>query len=322
MNTDNLYEIKNKLSDKITVYVNEDTHASLHKDCEDFEVSNMNDFVNRLIANYIEDYYDLIDDFGTAIKDSLKNYVNEGNLEDICKTIAFKNGSVVGTKGKTEKRINFRLQKKTFLKAVENLYDAPDSLDVSSFFRNMFLSYLSMPSYKRERIIYRKTIMQIEEIIRKKEKLSYYKKDTGKTHILNPYTVESSTNELYNYLIGQYDNDDKHKTSVRIARIKDIFPIHKTAEFSDNFEECYKSAKKNGIQFMMDDVETHSVVLTGKQYDTYNRRYLERPKIIDEKIDGDSHICFFDCSRFQLESFFTPFKDKETHKEPAIEKIK
>ncbi len=319
MNTENLYEIKNKLSDKITVYVNADTYSSLHKDCEDFESSNLNDFINRLIGNYIEDYYELIDDLSKEIKESLEKYVNEDDLDSICRSIAFKKGSAVGSKGKTEKKINFRLQKKTFIKAVEILYNAPESLDLSSFFRNMFLSYLSLPIYKRERIIYRRTIRQIEDIIRKKEKLSYYRKDTGKTHIINPYTVESSSNELFNYLVGQYENGDKHKTSVRIARIKDIVPIHKTAEFSDNFEQCYKTAKKNGIQFMMDEVEIRSVVLNAKQYETYSKRYLERPKMFDEKADGDLHICYFDCSEFQINGFFTPFLEKD--KVPKIEKL-
>ena len=73
MNTDKLYEIKNKLSDKITVYVNADTYSSLHKDCEDFESSNLNDFINRLIGNYIEDYYELIDDLSKEIKELIKD---------------------------------------------------------------------------------------------------------------------------------------------------------------------------------------------------------------------------------------------------------
>lgn len=317
MNTDILYEIKNKLSDKITVYVNTDTYDSLHKDCKDFEVSNMNDFINRLIGNYIEDYYALIDELSKEIKDSLEKYVDEDNLDSICRSIAFKKGSAVGSKGKTERKINFRLQKKTFNKAVENIYAASESLDLSSFFRNMFLSYLSLPIYKREQIIYRRMIRQIEGIIKKKEKLSYCKKDDGKTHIINPYTIDSSSHELFNYLVGQYENGDKHKTSVRIARIKDIVPIHKTAEFSDNFEQCYKTAKKNGIQFMMDEVEIRSVTLNEKQYQTYNKRYLERPKLIDEKVVNNFHVCYFDCSKFQLESFFTPFLDEG--KKPKID---
>ena len=166
---------------------------------------------------------------------------------------------------------------------------------------------MTLPVYKREQVIYKDELSKINNAIIKKEKLSYYRKDTGKRHILNPYSVETSSYEMFNYLVGQFDYSEKHKTSIRISKISDIVPIHESAEFTDDFEICLKAMRRNGIQFAMDEVVLKTVELNENQYNAYKRKYLDRPAIVSETLTDGIHICTFDCSDFQLETYFAPF---------------
>ena len=209
-------------------------------------------------------------------------------------------------------KINFRLQKKVRNKAIEALCNGPTSLDISSFFRSMFLSYLSFPVYKREQFIYKKEIDSINKIIQNGEKMNYTNKDNNHSHFFNPYIIDHSPHELFNYLIGQFDHGDRHNTSIRVSKIKEIVPIHERSSFSGSFYECYDIIRKNGIQFGgIDEVLSRKVVLNEEQYRQYHRRYLDRPIIIREEIEDGMHICHFNCSEFQLRAYFIPFDNHD-----------
>lgn len=310
MNNSSLDIIREQLSEKITVYLNEDTYNSLKKDCVDFETKNISEFINLLVDNYVSSYFDLVySGVPKIIKILEDSSTKTENIDQVAKTIAFSKATSSDQKGSKDNTLNFRLKKGVVNKAIEALYNGPDSLDISAFFRSMFLSYLAMPIYRREQMIYKHEIDKIKKIIKNKEKMSYYRKDTGKNHIFNPYSVEPSKQEMFNYLVGQFDSGDKHKSSIRISKIKDIVSIHEEASFTDNFNECYLAMKENGIQFAIDEVRIRQITLTDKQYKTFWRKYLDRPTIKNEEVKDNKHICFFDCSDFQLEAYFTPFGD-------------
>ena len=310
MNNDAMDVIKNSLSQKITVYLDEDTNAALQKDFRDFETKDISKLINLLVENCVTEYFETI---YASIPDIKRKLLEAGcspeTIDQTAKSIAFAKATAVNPKRKLNRTVNFRLNKKVVNKAVEALYNGPVSLDYSAFFRSMFLSYLSFPVYKREQIVYKQEIDLINSQIERKEKVSYTRKDTGKSHKFNPYTVEPSSHELFNYLIGQFDNGERHKSSIRISKIKDLVPIHEKLSFSENFEECYRVMNQNGIQFAFDEVEIRSVTLNEKQYGNYERRYLDRPVIIKETSDNGLHTCYFNCSKFQLEAYFTPFDD-------------
>ncbi len=160
-------------------------------------------------------------------------------------------------------------------------------------------------------IIYKQEIDTIDRLIHNNEKMYYTNKETNKTHLFNPYIIGHSSHELFNYLVGQFDTGERHNTSIRISKIMDIVPFHEKASFTDNFKECYEAITKNGIQFgSIDRITIRSIVLNKDQYVTYKRRYLDRPVIINEVIENGMHKCYFDCSEFQLKTYFAPFDNR------------
>ena len=322
MNSSALDAIKNQLSSKITVYLDEDTYAALKKDIKDFDAKNPNSFVNRLVKNYVSDYfsavYETVPEIMKILSESGLDLKDE-SIEEVAKQIAFVKGNASKKSGNLKKKLNIKLGSRTVNDAIEALYNGPVSLDISAFFRNMFLSYLSLPVYKRERIIYKGELEKIERAIKSKEKLSYLNKEKNETHVLNPYCVEPSSFELYNYVIGESDNS-RNIVSIRLSNIKDIVPVHQSASFSDKFAPYFERMKRNGIQFGINETGMYCVTLNEKQYAGYWKKYLDRPEIIKEERDGDLHKCYFDCSEFQIKTFFTPFANEGRH--PKIEKIK
>ena len=305
--------LRNSFYEKITVYLDDDTKGSLLKDQSDFEIEDTSKFINRLIENYVTEYFDMVYGSIPDIKRKLEEADCEiDDIDQIAKSIAFAKSSSVGSANKLSEKINFRLQKKVRNKAIEALCNGPTSLDISSFFRSMFLFYLSYPVYKREQIIYKQEIDSINRIIRNSEKMNYTNKDNNNSHSFNPYMIDHSPHELFNYLIGQFDHGDRHNTSIRISKIKDIVPVHEKSFFSGNFEECYEVIRQNGIQFgSIDKVVIRKVVLNEDQYRHYHRKYLDRPVIIKEKIEDGKHICYFNCSEFQLKTYFIPFESED-----------
>lgn len=313
MNNSGMDVIRNQLSAKIIVYLDEETLKALRKDRDDFKVKNMNDFTNKLVMNYVSDYFESVYKSVPDIIKVLNDYesnIDVSEIEQAAKSIALLKTGTSNSYGSLDKKLNFVLNKRVVNAAVEALFNGPRTLDISAFFRNMFLMYLSFPSYKRERIIYRDQIAKIESIIVNKEKLSYVNKEKNETHILNPYSIEESSHELYNYLIGESDNS-KNTVSIRLNNLKDVVPVHERAVFSEKFKTNYQRMKSNGIQFGINEEETYYVLLSDKQYKNYQNRYLERPEIIKEEMEGRYHKCYFNCSDFQIKNYFIPFDDKK-----------
>ncbi len=302
--------IRRQLSEKITVYVDEDTQLALKRDCENFLVENMNSFINRLVKNYISAYYNSVYDSVPAIKktlsESFPGHTND-EYESAAKQIAFTKADNYVSSGQLNKTINFRLNKYVVHLAVGELYSAPASLEISKFFRQMFLSYLSSPIYKREHIIYAEELETIQTAIREKKIVSYMNKSNGKTRVFAPYSIEKSSLELHNYVIAQMGSEERHITSIRLANLSHLTVLRDKAQFRDDFGIMHDAIKRNGVQFGYDSIVERSVRLNEEQYRTYERRYVDRPAPIKEEHADGIHTLYFDCSNFHLRSYFEPF---------------
>ena len=97
MNSSALDAIKNQLSSKITVYLDEDTYAALKKDIKDFDAKNPNSFVNRLVKNYVSDYfsavYETVPEIMKILSESGSGLKDE-SIEEVAKQVAFVKGNV------------------------------------------------------------------------------------------------------------------------------------------------------------------------------------------------------------------------------------
>ncbi|MDO4198681.1 MAG: WYL domain-containing protein [Erysipelotrichaceae bacterium] len=311
---DRLYAIGMQLESKLNIYFDEETYAKLIKDMNDFDVVkrngevNKSEFMNRLIANYSEDFIFRVE----ALSKTVRNELYEYGLNDI-DTLSIK--TVMSLLSKQDTRSNksrtysFRVNRKQIPAFTEILLSIPYDQDISSFLRNMVLSYLSLPIYKREQIIFKKEYEKLMDAIERKLEISftYRKYDRSKKHIVSPYSIERSENEMRNYLIVESHNWNKaFIMSLKLYDISDITILkNEKAHFSDNFNQYFTLMKKNGIAYNINEYSIKKVRMDEKALNTYKHKYLERPPMLEYK-DG---IASFDCSESQLEFYFEPFKD-------------
>ncbi|MBR4162110.1 MAG: WYL domain-containing protein, partial [Solobacterium sp.] len=175
------------------------------------------------------------------------------------------------------------------------------NISLSGYFRNLFDSYVSMPQDEREKIIFRETYEIIQKAIQQKKKLSiatYRKPDYF--HHLSPYTLSSSKEELFNYLLGAKEN---RICSFRVSRIRTIVIEEEKSFITKEQLVLLKKMEQYGPQFMISREEEIVVKLGQRGKELYQALYLHRPAV--DHIEGD--LYYFYCSEEQIRQYFSRF---------------
>ena len=137
------------------------------------------------------------------------------------------------------------------------------------------------------------------------------RKKTSPRHHFFPDCIEYARHEYYNYVIGQFDNDRHSTCPVRLMTMEEVFLTATEAVFTDDYYAFKERMLKNGVQFPIQDDKVFTVVLSPEGYRRFTKRYLERPAVISWHLrDDGSVVMTFDCSQFQLMSYFVPFGDE------------
>jgi len=318
------YEITMALSDKINIYLGDETYNKLIDDCKSFEIFrdngnklNINKFYNLLINNFLKDYLTSIDRLADNIFSQLQPIIAEKDdhkFRKASKRIAYNNSvKPIINKEKNNKTLSIIINKDSIPTIAAAIAKSLDDVELSVFFRGMILSYLSLPTYKREQIIFAKRYKTVLEAIKKKESIDYVTPKTKEIHTYYPAYVETSEHELFNYVIGEHVGKNHHTNSIRLARMENVYLSNKHSEFAPVFHEHYLRMKKHGVQFRIDKDEFHTILLTKEGYESFQSNYLERPIPFEEKPKPDQDGNFtltFNCSEFQFNKYFEPFKDK------------
>lgn len=311
-------DIKAQLDLKQNIYLSADTFDALIKDMRDFEVFdnkgeiNRNDFINRLIYNYSDEYITKITDLAATTRLELEKVITDSSIdfdEIATKTVMSVLSKDSDKTVRHNKIFSFRVKKKYLTVVAEMICMIPYEMDLSSFLRNMILTYLSLPIYKREQIIYKEEMNKLQLAIDKGIEVSFdYNRHTKlKNHVVSPYSLERSQNEMRNYLVVQSHTKDKpFIMSLKLSKISNIIFLNKQkAHFSDKFNKCFEAMKRNGIAYHINEVTIKEVEMNEAAYNTFKAKYLERPALIKYE-DG---IGYFDCSESQLNFYFNPFGD-------------
>ncbi|MBQ2510254.1 MAG: WYL domain-containing protein, partial [Erysipelotrichaceae bacterium] len=172
---------------------------------------------------------------------------------------------------------------------------------LSNYFRNMFASYSLLPQDKREMIIFKQNFELIKEAIEKDRKIYFTTVKSEKPHIVSPYSVANSKEELFNYLLCKY-NDLPY--SFRVSRIKQIKVLNETRDLTEKIIEILDRMARFGPQFSYEIKKPYcpiKVKLTDRGLKQYRSMYLHRPEYF--KNEGD--IYYFDCSRSQAFQYFS-----------------
>lgn len=276
---------------------------------------NRNGFLNTLLKNYFP-IYDKIaaSHIERYTKIITKHIANEQRSNEIINSLIASNKLFsYNKKDKLESSINFKPSNSN-LNIINIIYGKYLNFQsLSSFFRNMFEHYLSLPQYKREQIIYLDNYELILESIEKKRKIIVCLNNQKKEII--PYKMVTNKEEIYNYLIC-LSKSQRATTimSLHLYKIKYIYVEPEKFTISDEEKEKLERVIKSSPQFPFYNDEECHIKLTKEGIKLYNKKYLNRPT--PYKIENENY--YFNCSYTQIILYFFPFGKEAKIIEPLI----
>ena len=301
------------MEEKIKIYVPESINNILLKDMERFEFFkkdgslNKNEFYNTLIVNYYEAYQKDNSEIFDHIQKTLKNNTkwDEFKTNDISyQILSFvetKTNKLDGPKSEVALSMKPTKNSSTVINYIQNYLVKYTTL--SNYFRNLFASYSLLPQDRRERIIFKKNFEVLEEAIKTNRKVYFTTTNKDAPHVASPYTIANSKEELFNYLLADYNN---LPFSFRVGRLRKLVILNEQSSFNKRNIPIFEKMIKFGPQFAYEVKEPEieiKVLLTERGKEMYKSMYLHRPRYT--KIDGDHY--YFDCSRSQAYQYFSRF---------------
>lgn len=244
------------------------------------------------------------------------------------------------TKGTVRIDIHKTLSNASVLLMISQLCN--ENLTIGMYIKNVLEWYALQTGYKREQILFARTMKDIKRVLKSnKGKVYYYDVPMKRGHIsvIKPYTLEHDSNGIHNYLLGITKYVDRNTgefvmkpTTLRIDNIVDdlneIFCVHddyKSEEFSNDETNILTLMAKNNPAYAYRSLKADLYVLRFDEVAEakYNQIYLQRPKYITRKENEDGTIDYtFDCTTQQINQYMvrlmTSFTNYELN-EPHIE---
>lgn len=298
--------------DKIKIYVTKRIATLLESDADSFEFHkrdgvtvNKNAFLTALIINYQDEFRTRQQNISSKIEEILKtsrltyneisNFVpliTEGVNREITYDPVEKFDSLVSLKPTKESQ--------PIIEFAENYLINGSSL--SEFYRNMFTSYASQPKDKREEIIFRKQVTEINKAISENKKI-FITTQTSNNELkeLEPYAIARSKEEMHLYLLAKQGHI---KMPLRISRITSVTILNTESYFTKEDVEFFKKMQTYGPQFFygkQDPIITVRLTPNGKE--KFKRFYVHRPI----PISVNDNVYVFNCSQDQVIQYFIKF---------------
>lgn len=293
------------MEDKIKIYISEKTARILDKDAELFEFRrkdgkvNRNAFLNTLILNYFETYQNERSSLLQKIRQELSDTgISPGNQAYISLAIMDLIAKDVRSSGRLDVTVSLKPTKKSsdLIRYIEAAYLEDSTL--SGYFRDMFISYASIPQDEREKIIFREQYEVINEAIRLNRKLAFIStRNPELLYVVSPYAVASAKEELFNYLLASYRN---YPYTFRLSRIRKAMISAADTEISDSVMNALKRMEKYGPQYAFYTEEEICVQLTDLGKRKFETFYIHRP--VPERIEDN--LYYFRCSANQVYQYF------------------
>ena len=297
------------MEEKIKIYIPDSINNILLKDMERFEFYkkdgslNRNEFYNTLIINYYEQYEESQSSLFSHIKETIseRSSLEENRISDIAADIL--QYVDVKTYHLDKEKFDVSISIKPTRKSSDDISYIQSCLlgnsTLSNYFRNMFASYSLLPQDKRETIIFKENFDRINEAINKQRKIYFRMSSSEKPHIVSPYKIANSKEELYNYLLCQ---NNELPRCFRVGRMRQIKILNESSDFKETIVSDLEKMARYGPQFAYEsDHGPIKVKLTPKGQKQYRAMYLHRPQYF--RIEDD--IYYFDCSREQAFQYFS-----------------
>lgn len=311
-------ESEEKRAFKVNINLDEELYAMLCNDAEKFRVikkdgtANENGFINRVIRYYLGEYVDLMETRYETTLRIITEECPEMNVEKrgrIARNIAFSGIDCCrGSALRPARGLSLYVCADNRAPIYTVINRSFKDVSLSTFIREMLRSFMTLPVYRREQLIYADRIDTVEKAIRMNESVEYVSPGTRRIHHFFPAYIGHSEHEYFNYVVGQLDSENHTTFPIRIANMEDVYLAGNPAVFTGDFPLLLGRMKKNGIQFAIQQDRIYTVTLTAEGYEAFTRRYLERPvPLTAVHRDDGSVMMTFDCSEFQLNCFFRPF---------------
>lgn len=294
--------------EKIKISVSKSTYDILIKDCENFNFLkssnelNKNLFLNTLIVNYYEKFSAEKETFKEKLLKVINEHVDENQLElldKIINTISKEENDDANKKSEVINLKPTKLSEKDILFIENNLIG---NNSISSYYRNLFTSYAHIPQNYREQIIFKDIYETLLDSINKERKVCLTLKNNDVINKVSVYKIESSKEELFNYVLI---NNDHFSMTLRLSKIKYVTLLNEKRYITDKSATMFNKQIFYGVQhpFYRHNEESVVVKMSERGKEMFKKIYIYRP--VPEKIEND--LYYFNCSHAQITYYFKRF---------------
>ena len=300
------------IMEKIRISVKKSVYETLIKDAASFNITksngeiNKNEFINRLILFYYEEYTSSNKERLEAISRSILSYtdLDKYDLADLSNDILKRINNLSTIKENEEESVIVSLkptkESETIISyIIDNLIN---NTSISSFFSMMFESYCSKVKSQRERIIFKDNYDKLMKAIRKERAVFVRMKNNIAPNFTGAiYTLEASE-EMYNYCLFYID---ERIVTIRLSNIEDVKVLTDAISIPEEIIDYMDIQIDHGIQytFNKNDLEDVVVELTEYGKKLYEKLYIFRP--VYYKVEGNKY--YFKGSHIQILSYFKRF---------------
>jgi len=193
--------------------------------------------------------------------------------------------------------------------------EGPDAL-AAKLFRNIIQTYLSLPQYIREQIVYKDqydTLILIKEKNRRStittNSIFYDEKNVKRN---NEYYFElidivAGKEEFHTYVVGYVIKEDNTKEikSFKLSSIKKVVAKMDITTITKEEKESICKKIKDGPAFLNHEYIEFKVKFTNEGQELYKKLYKDRPKFDSKKSNND--IFYFNCTEFQMINYLKQF---------------
>ncbi len=191
------------------------------------------------------------------------------------------------------------------------------NLSIGEYILQILRWYCSKPAYKREQILFSKTLNDIKRMLKNKDNHFYdvYMKSNG-GHIvtMKPYKLVHGKDDVHNYLIGvRHNNGIDKPTSLRLDNMDNMIDENfivsdevKSREFTTDEINTFERMMANNPAYPFFSFNDEYYVLRFNPIveKKYKAIYTQRPRYIDRKENKDGTVDYtFDCSSRQINQY-------------------
>lgn len=297
--------------DKLRISLNSSTYEVLSSDMEAFSIYkengeiNRNDFFNRLIINYTDEFISENNKLVNFTSKLLDKYIKEDDdknkvSHDIIKHIVERYNPI-----ENDSTIIISLKP---TKASESIIDYVINEGAAyqsnaSFFRIMFDKYASLEKTKREQLIFKDSYLLLLKSINKGRKVFVKLRNKNKDSFSGSlYFMGVTKDKDANYCIFE---TNKQRVTVRLSKIEMVKILNEPASFEKRNIALMDFQKEYCLRYQVSrkDLDAVKVFLNDDGKKMYRKNKNNRPSYIEEE-DG---YYYFMGNHEQILSYFLTF---------------